>query len=73
MGGEDFSEYGRAGVPAVMLWIGTVEPARHQAAQKAGETLPSLHSGVFVPDRERTVRTGIITLVSSALELLGRP
>lgn len=73
MGGEDFSEYGRAGVPAVMLWIGTVEPARFQAARKAGEVLPSLHSGVFAPDRERTIRTGVTTLVSAALELLGKP
>jgi amidohydrolase len=73
MGGEDFSEYGRAGVPAVILWIGTVEPARHQAAQKAGEMLPSLHSGLFAPDRERTLRTGTTTLVAGALELLGRP
>ncbi len=73
MGGEDFSEYGRAGVPAVLLWIGTVEPTRFQAAQKAGETLPSLHSGVFAPDRERTIRTGVTTLVSAALELLGKP
>jgi hippurate hydrolase len=73
MGGEDFSEYGRAGVPAVMLWIGTVEPARFQAAQKAGETLPSLHSGQFSPDRERTLRTGVTTLVTAALELLGKP
>jgi hippurate hydrolase len=73
MGGEDFSEYGRAGVPAVMLWIGTVEPTRFQAAQKAGETLPSLHSGTFAPDRERTIRTGVTTLVSAALELLAKP
>lgn len=73
MGGEDFSEYGRAGVPAVLFWIGTVEPARHQAAQKAGETLPSLHSAGFTPDRERTLRTGVTTLVTAALELLGKP
>ncbi len=73
MGGEDFSEYGRAGVPSAMLWIGTVEPAKFQAAQKAGETLPSLHSPHFAPDRERTLRTGVTTLVSAALELLGKP
>lgn len=73
MGGEDFSEYGRAGVPAVMLWIGTVEPSKLQAAQKSGEMLPSLHSGVFAPDRERTLRTGVTTLVTGALELLGKP
>jgi amidohydrolase len=73
MGGEDFSEYGRAGVPAALFWIGTVEPARFQAAQKAGETLPSLHSAGFSPDRERTLRTGVTTLVTAALELLGKP
>jgi amidohydrolase len=73
MGGEDFSEYGRAGVPAVMLWVGTVEPAKYEAAQRAGEALPSLHSPLFAPDRERTLRTGITTLAAAALELLGKP
>jgi hippurate hydrolase len=73
MGGEDFSEYGRAGVPAAMLWLGTVEPGKHQEAQKAGATLPSLHSGVFAPDRERTLRTGVTTLTTAALEVLGQP
>ncbi len=73
MGGEDFSEYGRAGVPAVMLWLGTVEPKRHAEARAAGETLPSLHSALFAPDRERTLRTGVTALTTSALELLGKP
>ena len=73
MGGEDFSEYGRAGVPASLLWIGTVEPAKHQQAQKAGATLPSLHSPVFAPDRERTLRTGVTALTAAALEVLGQP
>jgi hippurate hydrolase len=73
MGGEDFSEYGRAGVPAALLWIGTVDPAKHQEAQKAGATLPSLHSPVFAPDRERTLRTGVTALTTAALEVLGQP
>ncbi|HEX5746378.1 MAG TPA: amidohydrolase [Archangium sp.] len=73
MGGEDFSEYGLAGVPAVMLWLGTVEPKRHAEAKAAGETLPSLHSPLFHPDRERTLRTGVTTLTTAALELLGKP
>ncbi|HEX8435787.1 M20/M25/M40 family metallo-hydrolase, partial [Archangium sp.] len=73
MGGEDFSEYGLAGVPAVMLWVGTVEPKRLAEARAAGETLPSLHSALFAPDRERTLRTGVTTLTTSALELLGKP
>ncbi len=73
MGGEDFSEYGLAGVPAALFWLGTVEPKRHAAAKAAGETLPSLHSPLFAPDRERTIRTGVTTLTTFALEVLGKP
>ncbi|QSQ14296.1 amidohydrolase [Myxococcus landrumensis] len=73
MGGEDFSEYGRAGVPAVMLWLGAVEPGRFQQSRSGGEPLPSLHSSGFIPDRERTLRTGVTALTSSALELLSKP
>ena len=36
MGGEDFSEYGRAGVPAVIFWVGAVEPARAEKAKASG-------------------------------------
>ncbi|RKH03997.1 amidohydrolase [Corallococcus praedator] len=73
MGGEDFSEYGRAGVPAVMMWLGITEPKRFAEAKAAGETLPSPHSPVYAPDRERTLRTGVTVLTTAALELLGRP
>lgn len=73
MGGEDFAEYGLAGVPAVMLWVGTVAPARLAEAKATGQSLPSLHSALFVPDRERTLRTAVTTLTTSALELLGKP
>ncbi|RKG83677.1 amidohydrolase [Corallococcus terminator] len=73
MGGEDFSEYGRAGVPAVMMWLGITEPKRFTEAKAAGETLPSPHSPVYAPDRERTLRTGVTVLTTAALELLGRP
>lgn len=73
MGGEDFSEYGRAGVPAVMLWLGITEPKRFAQAKAAGETLPSAHSPLYAPDRERTLRTGVTLLTTSALELLDKP
>ncbi len=73
MGGEDFSEYGRAGVPAVLLWLGTTEPQRHARAQASGEPLPSMHSPLFAPDRERTLRTGVTTLTTAALELFAKP
>ena len=73
MGGEDFSEYGRAGVPATLLWVGAVSPKKYEAAKAAGTPLPSLHSSEFAPDPEPTLKTGIATLTAGALELLGRP
>jgi hippurate hydrolase len=73
MGGEDFAEYGRAGVPATLLWVGAVSLKKYDAAKAAGTTLPSLHSSEFAPDPEPTIKTGISTLTLGALELLGRP
>ncbi|MEP6769603.1 MAG: amidohydrolase [Acidobacteriota bacterium] len=73
MGGEDFSEYGRAGVPALQFEIGAVEPARYAESQKNGTPLPSLHSSQFAPDRVATIRMGVSSLTVAALELLGKP
>ncbi len=74
MGAEDFGEFGKAaGAPSVLIRLGAVEPARYEKAKASGEPLPSLHSSLFAPDRERTLRTGVSTLVISALELLGKP
>ncbi len=72
MGGEDFSAYGRAGVPASTLWVGAQDPKALAAAHASGKELPSLHSSGFAPDREPTIRTGATTLTVAALELLGR-
>jgi hippurate hydrolase len=71
MGGEDFSEYGRAGVPAFFWWVGAVEPSRVEAAKKEGTTLPSLHSPLFAP-HPSALRTGAASLTAAALELLGK-
>ncbi|MEO8189799.1 MAG: amidohydrolase [Acidobacteriota bacterium] len=73
MGGEDFSEYGRAGVPALQFEIGAVEPGRYAESQKNGTPLPSLHSSQFAPDRVATIRMGASSLTVAALELLGKP
>jgi hippurate hydrolase len=73
MGSEDFSEYGRAGVPATFLWIGATEPGRLQQAKAAGQPVPGLHSSGFAPDLGPTLRTATSALVLSAEELLGRP
>ncbi|HEV2063571.1 MAG TPA: amidohydrolase [Thermoanaerobaculia bacterium] len=73
MGGEDFSEYGRAGVPAVQFEVGAVPLAKYEAAKAGGAPLPSLHSSQFGPDREPTIRAASSALTIAALELLARP
>ena len=69
---EDFSVYGRAGVPAVIFWLGAVEPQKYEKATASGASLPSLHSSEFAPDRERTLRAGVSALTVIALDLLGK-
>jgi amidohydrolase len=70
MGSEDFSRFQRAGVPTLMLRVGAVEPAMFDAAEKSGAALPSLHSPLFAPDRERTLKTAITAEVLSLRELM---
>ena len=73
MGSEDFSEYGHAGVPAVLFWIGATEPATFAALKAKGMAPPSNHSSLFAPDRERTIRTGVTVLTAGAMDLLAKP
>ncbi len=71
MGGEDFSRYGREGVPIFFFFLGTMDPARVAASQKpGGEPLPSLHSDFYYPVPEPTLRTGIVTMTAAVLNLL---
>ncbi len=73
MASEDFSEYGLAGVPAVMVRLGAAEPAALAKAQAEGHELPSLHSSLFAPDRDPTLRTGVAAEMAMLLDLLGGP
>jgi amidohydrolase len=70
MGGEDFSQYGRAGVPIVMFRLGTIEPRRLARMKQLGQEPPSLHSASYYPDAEESLVTGIQTTIAAALELL---
>jgi len=73
MGGEDFSEFGRAGIPSLQFNLGAVEPAKYEASQKNGTPLPSLHSSEWAPNRETTLKMGTASLTVAAWELLGKP
>ncbi len=72
MGGEDFSQYGLAGVPIFMMRLGSVEANRLTQYKNRGQSPPSLHSSVFYPDAELTVRTGVVATSSAVLELMGK-
>ena len=74
MGGEDFSEYGRTEdeIPICIFWLGAVEPEVVKESEKSGKSLPSLHSSLFAPDPEPTIKTGVANLVSAVLELAGK-
>lgn len=70
MGAEDFSRYGRAGVPVLMFRLGTVSAARLDQYRADGQPPPSLHSPLFYPDPEPTLETGVVAMTSATLELL---
>jgi hippurate hydrolase len=70
MGGEDFSQYGRSGVPSLMYFLGVVEQRRLDRFKEMGIAPPSLHSSSFYPDIEKSIETGVVTMSSAALELL---
>jgi hippurate hydrolase len=73
MGGEDFSRYGREGVPIFMFWLGTLPPERiAEAGKEGGKPLPSLHSDSYYPVPEPSIRTGVKTMSLAVLNLVGK-
>lgn len=70
MGGEDFSQYGKAGVPILMFRLGTVEAQRLARFELLGQTPPALHSPLFYPDVEPTLTAGVVATSSVVLDLL---
>jgi amidohydrolase len=70
MGGEDFSEYGLAGVPILMYRVGTVDAARLDRFKQLGVNPPSLHSSDYYPDFEKTIQTTVATMTAAVTELM---
>jgi hippurate hydrolase len=70
MVGEDFSRFGRAGVPIHMFRLGTIEARRLDRYRQLDIPPPSLHSAEYYPDIEPTLKTSIPVTVAVALELL---
>jgi hippurate hydrolase len=70
MGSEDFSRFQRAGIPTLMLRIGASASPVIEAARQAGSSPPSLHSPLFAPDRERTLKAAVTAEVLALRELM---
>lgn len=70
MGGEDFSQYGKAGVPIFMYRLGSVSARRLNQYKMAGRTPPSLHSPIYYPDFQDALLTGVSTMSGAVLELM---
>jgi amidohydrolase len=70
--GEDFSQFGRQGIPSVMFELGVVEPRKLEYYREHQIAPPSLHTASFAPDIERALPTGIQAMSQVLLELLPR-
>jgi hippurate hydrolase len=57
-------------IPATQFSLGAVDPAKVKQSKETGTPLPSLHSALFQPLPEPTLRTGIKAMTSAVLELM---
>jgi len=70
MGGEDFSQFTRAGLRTFYWHLGTADPVAFAASLKGGKALASTHSPFYAPVPEPTLRTGVLTMSLAVLELM---
>jgi amidohydrolase len=57
-------------IPATIIWLGASDPQKVKAYRETGAPLPGLHSALFAPVPEPTLRTGMKATVATVLELL---
>ena len=70
MGGEDFGEFGRT-ADICMFNVGGVPPDAIKESERTGKALPSLHSSLWAPLPEPTIKAGITAMTAAVLELTG--
>jgi hippurate hydrolase len=70
MGGEDFSQFGLAGVRAVLLHVGAVDAAKLEASRTSGAPVPGVHSPLWAPEREPTIKAAISAETAILMDLL---
>jgi amidohydrolase len=72
MGGEDFGLLGLENhqIPTMMFRVGAIDEERIAKSKQTGVPLPSLHSSLFWPVPEPTIRTGVRAMTVAVLEIM---
>ena len=72
MGGEDFSWFALPdhSVPTFQFHLGAVDPAKVAESKQTNTPLPSLHSSLFAPVPEPTIKTGVKAMTAAVLNLM---
>ena len=71
MASEDFGYFSMDHkIPTTIFWLGASDPAKVKASRQSGVPLPGLHSALFAPVPEPTLRTGVKAMTSAVLDLM---
>ena len=71
MASEDFGYFSLdKTIPATIIWLGASDPAKVKQSRESGIPLPGLHSALFAPVPEPTLRTGVKATTTAVLELM---
>jgi amidohydrolase len=72
MGSEDFGQLGLENhqIPTMMFRVGAIDAERIAKSKQTGVPLPSLHSALFWPVPDTTIRTGVRAMTAAVLELM---
>lgn len=71
MASEDFGYFSLDhSIPAAIIWLGASDPAKVKQSRETGVPLPGLHSALFAPVPEPTLRTGVKATTSAVLDLM---
>ncbi|MGO8815650.1 MAG: amidohydrolase [Terriglobia bacterium] len=72
MASEDFCRFGLENhqIPICQFSLGAVDAAKLAESQRTGVALPGLHSSLWAPVPEPTLRTGVKSMTSAVLDLM---
>ena len=72
MASEDFCRFAldNRQIPICQFTLGAVDPAKLAESRRTGVPLPGLHSSLWAPVPEPTLRTGVKSMTSAVLDLM---